>query len=149
MEYDPVFGVANSGDSLVVDSQLYFAAGHANGIVSLWRRETDSPTFRFLKAIDVKNPKPANPWGIHNIRGIATLAEDRNRYIVSGWAFYSATLPVFTVWMTLTCGVPSKSILLTSRCLTPLRNACSLPAHDAVRFLNQLHRRSVARLLRR
>lgn len=84
LEYDPAFGVANSGDSLVIDSQLYFAAGHANGFISIWKGDGEGPTLRFLKAIDVKNPNPTNPWGIHNIRGIATIGQDREGYIVSG-----------------------------------------------------------------
>lgn len=85
LPYDPSLGVANSGDSITLGAQLYLAAGHANGFISLWRGNPDGSGLKFLRAVDVRNPKPTNPWGLHNIRGISTIfSVNSTGYIVSG-----------------------------------------------------------------
>lgn len=83
--YEQSLGVANSGDSIVFGGQLYLAVGHANGFISLWSGKTDGSGLRFLKALDVRNPNPTNPWGLHNIRGISTMfSVNSTAYLVSG-----------------------------------------------------------------
>lgn len=84
MEYDLALGAANSGDSLVLGSRLYFAAGHANGFVSIWEGEVDGSVLRLVQVIDVRNDNPTNPWNIHNVRGIATIGHEEDGYIVTG-----------------------------------------------------------------
>ena len=85
LSFDPSLGVANSGESVNLGAQLYLAVGHANGFISLWSGNTDGSALRFLKSVDVRNPKPTNPWGLHNIRGISsTFWTNSAAYLVSG-----------------------------------------------------------------
>jgi WD40 repeat protein len=85
LPYDPSLGVANSGDSVTLGSQLYLAVGHANGFISIWTGNPDGSGLRFLKSINVQNPNPTNPWNLHNVRGISTIYwTDSTAYMVSG-----------------------------------------------------------------
>ena len=73
LHYDPALGVANSGDSIALGGRIYLAVGHANGFISLWSGSPDGSGLEFYQKLDVRNPKPTNPWGLHNIRGISTM----------------------------------------------------------------------------
>ena len=65
LPFDRSLGVANSGESVVLGAELYLAVGHANGFISLWSGNTDASALQFLKSVDVRNPNPTNPWGLH------------------------------------------------------------------------------------
>jgi WD40 repeat protein len=85
LNYDPALGVANSGDSVTLSGRLYLAVGHANGFISLWSGKLDGTSFEFYRAVDVRNPKPTNPWGLHNIRGVSNMVSlGSTAYVVSG-----------------------------------------------------------------
>jgi WD40 repeat protein len=87
LQYDASWGVANSGETLVLanSSVLYLAVGHANGFLSIWAGNTDGTGLQLVKSIDLRNPKPTNPWGLHNIRGVSSLFwNDSAGYIVTG-----------------------------------------------------------------
>lgn len=85
LHYDPALGVVNSGDTLILGTILYLAVGHANGFVSLWSGNTAGTGLEFVTAVDVRNPHPTNPWGLHNIRGISTIFRNElNGYIATG-----------------------------------------------------------------
>ena len=59
--------------------------GHANGFISLWSGNTDGTGLQLYQAVDVRNTKPTNPWGLHNIRGISTLFSiGSTAYVVGG-----------------------------------------------------------------
>jgi WD40 repeat protein len=85
LQYDSSLGVANSGDAVVLGNILYLGIGHANGFVSIWSGNTDGTGLQFVTALDLRNPHPTNPWGLHNIRGISTIFwNDSTGYIVTG-----------------------------------------------------------------
>ena len=85
LQYDPAWGVANSADSLATGSKLFLVAGHANGFVSLWSGNLDGTGLKLLRGVDVRNPNPTNPWGLHNIRGVSVILwTNTNGYIVTG-----------------------------------------------------------------
>jgi WD40 repeat protein len=84
LQYDQSLGVANSGDSVVLGTTLYLAVGHANGYISLWAGNLDGRGLKCIRTVDVRNPSPTNPWGLHNIRGISTMLSNSTAYIVSG-----------------------------------------------------------------
>ena len=66
-------------------NRLYLAIGHANGFISLWSGNPDGSNLEFYRSVDVRNPNPTNPWGLHNIRGISTLfSMGSTAYVVSG-----------------------------------------------------------------
>lgn len=73
LHYDAAWGAANSGDVLVLGSELFFVAGHANGFATIWKGNLDGTRLTFSRALDLRNPKPTNPWGLHNIRGVAAI----------------------------------------------------------------------------
>jgi hypothetical protein len=85
LRYDPAWGAANSGDTLVLGRELFFVAGHANGFVTIWKGNPDGTRLRLLRAVDLRNPKPTNPWGLHNIRGVAAIVgAGENGCVVTG-----------------------------------------------------------------
>ena len=87
LQYDASWGVANSGETLVLinGNVLYLAIGHANGFLSIWAGNTNGTGLQLVKSIDLRNPKPTNPWGLHNIRGVSSLFWNNSTgYIVTG-----------------------------------------------------------------
>ena len=74
LTYNASWGAANSGDTLLIDSRLFFVAGHANGFATIWEGDPEASCLRLRSAVDLRNPRPTNPWGLHNIRGVAALA---------------------------------------------------------------------------
>jgi hypothetical protein len=85
LKYDPSLGVANSGDSIVLGERLYLAVGHASGFISFWSGNTDGTGLKLYQVVDLRNSKPTNPWGLHNIRGISTMfSTGSTAYVVSG-----------------------------------------------------------------
>jgi WD40 repeat protein len=81
LQYDPKYGPANSGTLVTVSSDRYFISGHESGDILIWKIEPDGK-IGFVSSLDVKSPdKPANPWGLRNVRGLAVW---RDRFIVSG-----------------------------------------------------------------
>lgn len=73
LKYDPSLGVANSGDAIVLNNRVYLAVGHANGFISFWSGSEDGTGLELYKAVNLRNPKLTNPWGLHNIRGVSTM----------------------------------------------------------------------------
>lgn len=74
--YPPALGAANtatltSGGSLLV-------VGHANGYMTTWGV---GGNLTLQRVVDVRNPRPVNPWGLHNVRGVADLG---NGLVVGG-----------------------------------------------------------------
>ena len=98
LDFEAAFGTANSGQAVTVlavtqaatakirtanemNGTDYFVSGHESGRVLIWRRQADD-SYQLANSVDVASPdKPANPWGIHNIRGLAVWRGDR---IISG-----------------------------------------------------------------
>ena len=78
--YDPAYGAANSATTLLVNGETLFATGHEDGHVIVWRWTGAALTV--MKAFDVRSPGAiANPWGLHNIRGLQTW---RGSILVTG-----------------------------------------------------------------
>lgn len=85
LKYDASYGVANSGDSMVLDGRLCFVAGHANGFASIWTGAEDGSDLELVTAVNLRSPQPVNPWGLHNIRGLSTVfCEEKQGYVVTG-----------------------------------------------------------------
>jgi hypothetical protein len=85
LAYDPAFGVANSGATTTSDGVPCLIVGHANGYVTIWRQGGDPTQWTLASATDVRAAKPVNPWGLHNIRGVADIQlGDAQGYVVTG-----------------------------------------------------------------
>lgn len=73
LEYDPSFGAANSGEAFLLDDRVVLVVGHAEGFVTIWEGSEAGSDLRLTATSDLRSPTPANPWGIHNIRGVALV----------------------------------------------------------------------------
>ena len=74
--YDPTFGPADSSLTINIGGTLYLITGHENGSLVLWAPDSLS-LFKIYKTIDLRSPNPpSNPWGIHNVRGLAKWRSD-------------------------------------------------------------------------
>jgi hypothetical protein len=74
VSFDSSLGVANSGDVVDSDEGRHLVVGHANGFASVWLWSLSSSRLELRRTIDLRSEKPTNPWGIHNIRGVASVA---------------------------------------------------------------------------
>lgn len=71
LEYDPAFGAANSGEAFALGDRVVLVVGHSEGFVTVWDGSPAGDGLRLTAAVDVRAATPVNPWGIHNIRGVA------------------------------------------------------------------------------
>lgn len=74
--FPSTLGAANC--AVVILNGAMLVVGHANGFISTW---TTSGGLSLAGVIDVRNPKPVNPWNLHNVRGLADLG---NGLVVGG-----------------------------------------------------------------
>ncbi|HEV2999454.1 MAG TPA: hypothetical protein VGW75_01850 [Solirubrobacteraceae bacterium] len=65
--YSSAFGAANSG--VLMSGGSLLVVGHANGFMTTWR--VSGGGLALQAAVNVQNPKPVNPWNLHNVRGVA------------------------------------------------------------------------------
>ncbi|GAA1310184.1 hypothetical protein [Saccharothrix xinjiangensis] len=70
LPFDAALGVATSGRGLVVGDRSFLVVGHTSGFASLWRYHPATRNLVFRRAVDLRNPVPVNPWGLHDIRGV-------------------------------------------------------------------------------
>jgi WD40 repeat protein len=80
-DYDASLGAANSAVVLPAQGKNVLAVGHANGFLSLWSIAPSWGPLSYGTAVDLRNPNPVNPWGLHNIRGVEMLMPP---YVVTG-----------------------------------------------------------------
>lgn len=76
VEYPPKLGAANSAALLRPQRRPVLVVGHASGFLSMWSVET-SRVLTLLKTVDVRSSQPTNPWGLHNVRGVSAIDDDR------------------------------------------------------------------------
>ncbi|MFI6495786.1 hypothetical protein [Nonomuraea typhae] len=66
-DYDPALGVATGARA----TPHGLVVGHTTGHLSLWKHTPWDRRLRFVRAVDVRNPSPVNPWGLHDVHSIA------------------------------------------------------------------------------
>lgn len=85
LAYEPDLGVANSADSFRIGAALYLVVGHANGFVTIWSGTPSGAEFKWLTTVNLRSADPLNPWGLHNIRGVAWLGTSGNEgHVITG-----------------------------------------------------------------
>ncbi|MFZ5700695.1 MAG: hypothetical protein ACOY4P_05010 [Pseudomonadota bacterium] len=85
LSFDASLGVANSGTTVDASGVQYLVVGHANGYVSIWLKGSGLADWTCTAVTDVCAAKPVNPWGLHNIRGVANVElGDGRGYVVTG-----------------------------------------------------------------
>lgn len=83
--FDASLGVANSGATVDASGARYLVIGHANGYVSIWLQGSGIADWICTAVTDVRAAKPVNPWGLHNVRGVANVdLGDGQGYVVTG-----------------------------------------------------------------
>lgn len=86
VDYDAALGAANSAALMLSGGADWYgllAVGHANGFLTIWRigsSQVEPPVL--VTTLDLRNPRPVNPWGLHNIRGVAILGT--GPFVVTG-----------------------------------------------------------------
>jgi hypothetical protein len=73
LDYEPAFGAANSGEAFLIGERVVLVAGHAEGYVTIWEGARDGSGLGLAGTVDLRSKTPVNPWGIHNIRGLALV----------------------------------------------------------------------------
>ncbi|PRP93864.1 hypothetical protein ENSA7_79050 [Enhygromyxa salina] len=85
LAYEPGLGVANSADSFRIGVALYLVVGHANGFVTIWSGTSSGAKFARIATVNLRSANPLNPWGLHNVRGVAWLCTSGSHgYVVTG-----------------------------------------------------------------
>ncbi len=85
LNYDSAFGAANSGEAFISEGTLYLVIGHENGFITIWQGDHNGDNLSLKQAVDVRNSHPKNPFGLHNIRGVATVKTNNHTpFVVSG-----------------------------------------------------------------
>jgi hypothetical protein len=74
LRYDAGFGEANSGDSVVLGSELYLIVGHAQGCLTIWSGAQGSTDLQLVRSVDIRAAHAVNPWNLHNVRSVSLLA---------------------------------------------------------------------------
>jgi WD40 repeat protein len=83
--YDPTLDVATNGVWVSAGSPSTLVVGHASGYISLWSYNSSSRQLRFLRAINLQNPNPVNPFNGHSMYGMAVIVDARPlSYVVTG-----------------------------------------------------------------
>ncbi|MEU7042522.1 WD40 repeat domain-containing protein [Streptomyces varsoviensis] len=83
--YDPALGVATSGQGVRAGSPGTLVVGHSSGHVSLWDYDPARRRLRFARSVDVRNPHPVNPWGLHDVQATEVLSDaGGTAYVVTG-----------------------------------------------------------------
>ncbi|QKV97019.1 hypothetical protein HUT19_39430 [Streptomyces sp. NA02950] len=72
-EYDASLGVATSGRAVTAGGRVV-VIGHTSGHLSVWRRLTEPSRLEFIRSVDLRNPHPVNPWGLHDINAVEIFA---------------------------------------------------------------------------
>ncbi|MFI6294904.1 hypothetical protein ACIBEJ_25165 [Nonomuraea sp. NPDC050790] len=73
--YDPALGVATGA----IGTQQNLVVGHTTGHLSIWKYTRHERRLRFVRAVDVRNPQPVNPWGLHDIHSIGVVSDSAGK----------------------------------------------------------------------
>ncbi|MEV5887675.1 hypothetical protein AB0L74_34455 [Streptomyces sp. NPDC052020] len=81
--YAPSLGVATAG-RVGIDGKTV-VIGHTSGHLSIWNLLSGPPRLTFVRSVDLRNPNPVNPWGLHDIHAVEVLdASDGTQRVISG-----------------------------------------------------------------
>jgi WD40 repeat protein len=70
VRYDAALGPATSGAWFPVGRPSTLVVGHDSGFLSLWSFNPASKALRLDTTVDLRNPTPVNPWGLHTMYGL-------------------------------------------------------------------------------
>lgn len=81
ISYDRALGVATSGCAVrtarsEAGTAETLVIGHQTGHLSVWDCRPERHDLVFLRSVDLRNPRPVNPWGLHDINAIDIATAD-------------------------------------------------------------------------
>lgn len=82
--YPPSLGVATGGRTVTTGNRTV-VIGHTGGHLSVWRHLAGPNRLEFVRSVDLRNPEPVNPWGLHGIHAVEVLdGRDGTARVVTG-----------------------------------------------------------------
>jgi hypothetical protein len=83
--YVPDLGPATSGVGVRAGSAHSLVVGHSSGHVTLWDYQPGRRSLTLSRTVDVRNPEPVNPWGLHDINATEVVTDATGTpYVVTG-----------------------------------------------------------------
>ncbi|GHH65299.1 hypothetical protein GCM10017673_09150 [Streptosporangium violaceochromogenes] len=73
--YDRALGVATGGRGVSAGSPGSLVVGHSTGHLSVWTYHPGRQRLTFLRSVDIRNPAPVNPWGLHDVYSVETATD--------------------------------------------------------------------------
>lgn len=73
--YDASLGVATGGQGVLAGSPNSLVVGHSTGHLSVWTYHPGRQRLSFLRSVDIRNPTPVNPWGLHDVYSVETVTD--------------------------------------------------------------------------
>jgi hypothetical protein len=80
--FPAALGVATSG-VMVTGANPRLVVGHETGFLSIWTQEPGTEYLKLERTVDVRNPKPVNPWNDHTIEDVV-LADANTGVVAAG-----------------------------------------------------------------
>lgn len=80
--YDPALGAATSGLWVQGGAPSTLVVGHAAGFASIWKYNPAERKLALRRTVDLRNPTPVNPWGLHDIHGLDVVADSPSAAVV-------------------------------------------------------------------
>ncbi|GGZ15265.1 hypothetical protein [Streptomyces nitrosporeus] len=71
--YAPALGVATGGRAVAAAGGTV-VMGHTSGFLSVWKYQAQPPRLSFVRSVDIRNPQPVNPWGLHDVHAVEALS---------------------------------------------------------------------------
>jgi hypothetical protein len=75
--HDPALGVATSACAVRAGVTGGLAVGHTTGLLSIWAYDPQRRHLAFQRSVDLRNPTPVNPWGLHDINAVDLVTDAR------------------------------------------------------------------------
>ncbi len=83
--HDPSLGAATSGYAVRAGVTGSLVVGHSSGFLSVWAHDPERRRLTFLRSVDLRNPAPVNPWGLHDINAVDKVTDSpRVARVVTG-----------------------------------------------------------------
>lgn len=76
--YDGSLGAATGGNGVSAGSPNSLVVGHSTGHLSIWTYHPGHETLTFLRSADIRNPRPVNPWDLHDVYSVEAVTDSRN-----------------------------------------------------------------------
>jgi hypothetical protein len=81
--YDPALGAAVGALWVHSGAPSTLAVGHTSGFLSIWTYRPQVRRLSLQRTVDLRNPDPVNPWGLHDLYGVAAVATSQSSAVLA------------------------------------------------------------------